>query len=297
MFRGWQGMAILFLTLLTLLINVWKWQEILKGEKVKIYFFNLFKPYLAGFSIMYLAPIFFWAGEAFRGYVLKEKYSIEFQKGMASVIIDRISEWTVNLAVIIFGIAFFLIMVGLPPRNLVIIFGGTILFLIIWVFFFYLKILKRESMIKFFLKLFGLKVKNYPNGILEIEKEIFNFFRHSPKVVFKTFLLSFLKVGIAYARAWLLILFLGKGVSGFSVLTILGFSYLALMLPIPAALGSHEALQIFAFNSLGFGVSTATAFTMVIRGAELLMALAGLIVLFRLGLGLVISRFTPQNNA
>ena len=295
MFRGWQGIAILLLTLLMLLINTLKWQEILKGEKVKISFFNLSRPYLAAFSVMYLAPIFFWAGEFFRAYILKEKYSIDFPKGIASVVIDRISEWTVNLAVIMFGISFFLLMVGLPPRNLVLIFGGIIFLLIIGVFFFYFKISKRESMVKLFLKLFWPKAKNYPDGILEAEKEIFDFFRYSPAAVLKTFSLSFAKVTAAYFRAWLLILFLGKGISGLSVLAVLGFSYLALMIPIPAALGSHEALQIFAFNSLDFSVSAATAFTMIVRGAELLTALAGLIILFRLGIGLI-SNLT-QNNA
>ena len=86
-----------------------------------------------------------------------------------------------------------------------------------------------------------------------------------------------------YFRTWLLILFLGKEISGLPVFSILGFTYLAVMVPIPTALGSHEAIQTFAFNSLGLGLPTATAFTMIIRGAELLIALVGVIILLRLG--------------
>ena len=90
-----------------------------------------------------------------------------------------------------------------------------------------------------------------------------------------------------YIRAWFLIIFLGKSIGALPVLSILGFSYLAVMIPIPTALGTHEAIQTFAFNSLGLGAHTATAFTMIIRGAELMVSLAGLVVLFRLGIVLV----------
>jgi uncharacterized membrane protein YbhN (UPF0104 family) len=55
------------------------------------------------------------------------------------------------------------------------------------------------------------------------------------------------------------------------------------MIPIPTSLGSHEAIQTFAFNALGLGASSATAFTMIIRAAELLLALVGIIFFFRLG--------------
>ncbi len=72
-----------------------------------------------------------------------------------------------------------------------------------------------------------------------------------------------------------------------SALSILGFTYLAVMIPIPAALGSHEVIQTFAFNSLNLGAATATAFTMIIRGAELIVAFAGIIILFRLGIFLM----------
>ncbi len=118
---------------------------------------------------------------------------------------------------------------------------------------------------------------------LETEKEIFNFFKLKKGGMWKGFFLSFLKVVITCLRGWVLIIFLGKRVSYFSALSILGFTYLAAMIPIPTSLGSHEAIQSFAFNSLGLGISTATAFTMIIRTAELSVALLGLFFLFRFG--------------
>ena len=286
-FTGWQGLVILGLTVLTILIGNWKWKEILKGENVKISFRNLLNPYLAGFSVMFLAPILLFAGEIFRGYVLKKNNSVPWSKGMASVFIDRILEWTANLVVIFFGVLFFLLIIGLPPLKLLIIFGGAFLFFAGGIGYFYLKTFKRESMARAILRTLGLARLNQANSILEVEKEIFNFFKPKKKLMWRGFGLSFLRAATMYLRTWLLILFLGKEISALPALSILGFTYLAAMIPIPTALGSHEAIQTFAFNSLGLGLSAATAFTMIIRGTELIIALFGIIILYRLGIGLI----------
>ncbi|OGZ19020.1 MAG: hypothetical protein A2175_01690 [Candidatus Nealsonbacteria bacterium RBG_13_42_11] len=279
-FNGWDGVIILGLTLLTALIGVWKWQEILKGQGVKVSFRSLLNPYFAGFAIMFLAPILVWGGEVFRGYVLKERNSISWSKGMASVIIDRVSEWTANLAVIFFGSLFFLFIIGFPPLHLGLIFGGTFLIILIGISLFYFKCIKKESLVSFFIK----KEKNEP---WEIEKEFFRFFKAGKKAMWKMFFLAFLRAGVMFVRTWFLILFLGKTITALPVLSVLGFTYLAVMIPIPAALGSHEAIQAFAFSTLSLGASTATAFTMIIRCADLLLALFGVLILFRFGVILI----------
>jgi len=287
-FTGWQGAAIFGLTFLVMAVSNWRWKEILKGKNVKISFWELFKPYLVGFSVMFLAPILLWGGEIFRVYFLKKKNSIPFEKTTASVFIDRILEWTTNLVIIFFGVLFFSLIIGSPPIQLGLIFGVAFLFFAGGIGYFYFKVFKRKSMARFFLRLFGLRNFNKSHAILDVEKEIFDFFRLEEKSMWKGFGLSILRAGIMYFRAWILILFLGKTINPLFALPILGFNYLAAMIPIPAALGTHEAIQIFAFNSLGLGISTATAFTMIIRGAELIVALIGLVVLFRLGVGLVV---------
>ncbi|MFQ6049905.1 MAG: lysylphosphatidylglycerol synthase transmembrane domain-containing protein [Candidatus Paceibacterales bacterium] len=291
-FTGWKGMVIFGLTLLMMIIGNWKWKEILREKEVKISFWALFRPYLAGFAVMFLAPIFLWAGEIFRSYDLREKKQIAFTKAMASVIIDRILEWTVNLGVIFFGALFFLYKISLPPQNLLIIFGGVFLFFLIGISLFYFKAFKKESMAKVFGRFFNSQLDS---KLLEIEKEVFNFFKPQKKSMWKVLGLSFFRAAIMYLRAWLLIIFLGKEISALPALSILGFTYLAVIIPIPTALGSHEAVQTFAFNSLGLGISTATAFTMIIRAAELLFALAGVVILFQLGV-IFLKDFLFKNN-
>lgn len=277
-FSGWQGMVMLLLTLSIMIIGNLKWKEILRGEEIEVSFWQLFKPYLAGFSVMFLAPILLWIGEVFRSFILKETNQIPWTKATASVIIDRVLEWTTNLVIIFLGILFFLFKIGLPPMNLRLIFGGTLFLFTASILLFYFKTLKRESLIKTLIGVFNHRLDSKP---LETEKEIFDFFKLKKKSLQRAFYLSFARVTIMYLRVWLLIKFLGQKPRVLPVLSVLGFSYLAAMVPIPTALGSHEAIQIFAFGGLGWGVSVATAFTTIIRGTELILALIGIIISFR----------------
>jgi len=290
-FTGRDGLVIFVLTLLIMLIGNWKWQEILKGEGIRISFFSLFRPFLAGFSVMFLAPILLWGGEIFRSYILKRNNDVPWTKGLTSVIVDRILEWTANLVVILFGVLIFLLMIGFPPMNLAIIFGGVFLFFTLGISFFYLRTFRRKSMAKIAFRLFGLKNIKDNNVVLQTEKEMFDFFRLKNKTFWTSFILSFFRAGVMYIRTGLLIFFLGKSIGALPVLSILGFTYLAVMIPIPTALGSHEAIQTFTFDSLGLGISTATVFTMILRGAELIIALAGVVVIFRYGILIIKDNF------
>lgn len=280
-FSGWKGFIIFFLSLLLALVVTWKWQIILKAEEVNVSFFNLFKFYLAGSSLTYFFPIIFWGGETFRAYLLKQKNSISWAKGMASVIIDRILDWTTNLAVIFLGITFFLLKISLPTKEITIIFSGIFLFLLFCISFFYFKVFRRESLAMFFLNLFGYKSKN--NEPLEVEKELFQFFKFKTIAAWEGVGIAFLEEVFNLARIWFLIIFLGKNISFFPALAIDGFAYLSTMSPIPAALGIQDVIQAFAFNTLKLGANFGTAFSLILRGADASLALIGLGIILSLG--------------
>ena len=284
-FSGWKGMVILALTALAALIAIWRWKVILRSQGYDLPVTQLVWPYLAGYSVVFLFPMLVFGGELFKSYVLKEKNSVPFEKGIATVILDRILEFTTYLVIIFLGFCFFLLKIGLPPQNLVIILGiffllfggGTILF--------YFKGFKKESIVKFFLKSLNRQFKNKRNTLLEIEKEVFKFLDPKKKAMWQVFGLAFLREAVHLTRCLVLISFFGKSISFLPALSILGFSYLAIMIPIPAALGSHEAIQTFVFGAFGLGKSAGPAFALIIRGAELILVLIGLIFLSRLGIG------------
>jgi len=292
-FTGWQGLAILFITFLMAVFGTWKWKAILDGKGQKISFREMWRIYLATFSIRLLAPILIVGAEIFQGYMLKKRDEVPWPQGMSSVILDRILEWTVNLIVILFGAVFFLLTIGIPPMKLLVCASIIILFFIAAISFFYVKAFKKQSMTRFL----GRFMNNgQENHLLEIEKEIFSFFKPRKQNMWKVFILNFLRTGLMILRTWLLIIFLGGKISFLSAMSVLGFTYLAMIIPIPTSLGSHEAVQSFAFNYLHLKTATATAFTMIIRGAELMVALLGIFILFRLGVSLIKEIIFKRDN-
>ena len=93
-FAGWQGAIILLLTGAMLFFGLWKWQVILKSQGYVLPLRKMAGPYLAGFSLVYLFPMIIFGGEIFKGYILKEKFSIPWKNGITSIIIDKILEAT-----------------------------------------------------------------------------------------------------------------------------------------------------------------------------------------------------------
>jgi len=274
-----NGLVIFFLTLLMLLFGTLRWQTILLSGGIKASFFDLFKAYLAGYSILFLAPVLFFGGELFRAYVLKKKDILSWPKSMASVIIERILEWTFNLIFVICGLFLFILNVNLVPNAIFFIFSILFFVLSCGLIFFYLNILRKESMARFLEKHF----KGRLNGKAEeTEREIFSFFNIKNPAMWKAFSLSFIRMIFMFLRSFLLLVFFNQQTSFVSIFSILSFNLLATMIPIPASLGSHEALQVFAFNSLGFESILAIAFTMTIRFAELGVSIFGLVFLFKL---------------
>jgi uncharacterized protein (TIRG00374 family) len=282
-FSGWQGLVILILSGLIMVFAALKWREILRGQGHDIPLSFLIKTYTAGFALTYLLPMVMFGGEIFRGYSIKERFPIPWKRAMASVILDRILEWTLFLIVIFAGTSFLFLKIGLPPKNLGIIVIGTFAFFSAIIGLFYFRGFRKESVVKFFLK--PLNHKIIDDEPFEIEREIFSLLKPKEGFFWRAVAFAFLKIACTFARVWILIIFLGKVVSFFPALTILGFSFLALMIPIPAAIGSHEAVQLFAFKALGLGgAGTGAAFTMILRGADLIISFIGIIIIFGLSI-------------
>lgn len=286
-FQGFSvqaGLLILFLTILSALIRSLKWKTILKSQRYSIPLFRVFEYYLSGLSITFFFPMVVFGGEVFRGYDLKEKYSIPWSKSIASVIIDRILEITIYAITAIFGIAFFILKATfIPQKPYLIILLGIFLTLIL-ISIFYFKTFKKESIIHPFLKRFNLQNSDGTETVIDVEKEIFQYFRPHKKAMWRGVALTILYELILFGRAALLILFLGKEFSILSTVSIVAFSALVMLIPIPASLGSHEAVQSFVFDSLGLGTNTAMAFVFIIRGVELVVALFGAVFFFKFGI-------------
>ncbi len=288
-FTIWQGLVILALTLLMLVIELWRWQEILKAQNIKISFKSLLKIYLAARPIKYLAPMLLLGGEFVQGYFLRKNHHVPWTKGISSVTIGRILSWTASLLVVFIGLPLFFFKIGFFPEKIGIAAIGALFVFTCSVIFFYFRSFKRKSIIKILLKRFcpdnrSYFIRNTLSRVSEIEEEIFNFFRPEKLAMWKAMALSLLRMVFMFLRIGFLVVFLGKSIGFLPLFSLFNFSILAGMIPIPAHIGSYEAIQAFAFGALGLGAGTGAVLAMIIRGAEIIIVLLGIVVLFQLGI-------------
>tara|TARA_Y100000310_G_C20607798_1_gene776420 strand:- start:160 stop:1161 length:1002 start_codon:yes stop_codon:yes gene_type:complete len=289
-FWGGKGILLLVLTLLMFYLGAVRWREILRHQGYSLPFSSLLKQYFGGLSLSFFVPMVFFGSELFRSYALREFHGVPLPRAIVSVAVERLLDVTVYLLVLAVGIAFLLLSksVLIPTPFWWVLLGVAVLGLAL--IFFYLKSHRKESIVRiFFPRLNG------NNGFLEMEQEVLRFFRLRNRAFWEGLFLSFAKVSFALLRTFVLAGLLGKFIGFLPAVTITGFTLLSLLIPIPGQLGSHEALQVLVFQSLGLQGHTGAALAFLVRAAELVIALGGLIFFLRIGASLVrrllLSRF------
>ena len=283
------SIAVLFTTTAVFLaLGVFRWQYILKSQGYSLGFLQLWKSFLSGFSLLFFIPIIPFANEVFRGSVLRDKYNIPFARGMASVVIEHILELTSTVVTVIAGGVIFLSISNIPYSVKTL---AVAAFIAVWfaaVAILYIRIFQKKTIVGF------LGKKN--GNVQEIEQEVFAFFRLDSRYFWQGVLLSLVRNMVALARVVAMLFFFGKGIALIPGITILGFYYLAILVPVPAALGSHDALQAAGFAVFGFGAGTGAAFALVVRAVEIAFAGAGLIYLVHHGLSVLGSLFIEKGT-
>jgi len=278
MFSLPKAAVVILLTAVFFWVGILRWQAILKGQGQNLSMSALWKVYIGGFSFLFFLPIIPFASELFRGSQVKKQNDVPTVKGMASVIIDRILEITSNLFVVVVGSIIFLLLGTSTSYSLKA--AGITGFIILWftlLTFLYIRIFQRKGFMTLFWR------GNGKDGMREIEGEVSEFFTTRGRFFWQGVLFSGLRAFVGLVRVWVIILFFGKGLALLPGITVLGFYYLAILVPIPSAFGWHDALQAVSFGAFGLGAGTGAAFALVIRATEAIFAIVGMFFVLHLG--------------
>ena len=278
-----EGIFLVFiLTILAVFLGAWRWKIILKDIGYNIPLKNLISSWASGFGIAYFTSLSaMWGDEVFKTYKLKNKFSVSLKKAAVSVFIeDPILDGSIFYLTLIIGVIFFILKTMTIPLELRFVLL-IVLFPTIGLILFYLIVFKNYK-----LNILDKLLKRFVNSeiadnIASIREEIFNFFRPSNKRMWQTVILSFLKGVVNIIRSWVIIFFLGAKVNFITAVSISAFTNIAYTFPLPAALGSLEALQAFAFSRLGLTSRIAVAFVLVLRIADISLALIGIFLVLK----------------
>ena len=281
LFFSLQGIVMLLITALLIWLSTIKWKLVLKYQGEKFSTKELTPFILIGLAMSYLTPFAVFGGEIFRVYFFKKKYpNLSAQLAMASVATDRILEATAFFAFLILGLLVFWLFGPIFTSALGLValaFAGFFLALLL---IFYLSNWRKKSALGWLMKKFALKkyLLGDKNGemALETEQEVFRFFSLNNKVFWQGLTLAFLEYFGFFVRAVVLVFFITGSLEIVKGLAVYGFTNLASLTPLPAALGALELSQGFAFSVLGFGFNKGAVFSMVWRATDLAFCFLGL---------------------
>lgn len=282
-FNIYYILTIVLITFAIAIAGTYRLKEIISTSNSKISFHEVFKIYLGSYSIMYLFPIAIFSGEFLKIYAIHRK-NIRWDKAIAFVVIERVIELTFTFLTIILGLLIFTITFNILPSSILSIFGIIIISIFTFLFLFYFNATRRNGIAsQIMVKIFKKKVIN-SNSIVKVEKCIYDYFHYQNKSFHRSIAWSIVKVFLMQLRFIVLIIFLtGTIIPFFNTFPILGFSQLAVMIPVPAGIGTYEFAQLFVFKRIGLDNSVAISLSMIIRISEVIVCSFGVLYLLRAG--------------
>jgi uncharacterized protein (TIRG00374 family) len=280
-----QILLVALVSLTGFLFSVFRWRFILRSQaKSRLAFGQLLKARAAGFSLSYLTPTVYFGGEPVRALVFKEETKIDWNKNIFSVIVDKALELTINALVILIGVIYLFLYFNLPAWLKIILI--SVLFFCLWaIYFFYSRSLRKKGrgfltdLIDFFWLDKIKKIRGISGDIKKIEEYIYDFFSHQPKHLIGAIFFALLSRLFSVSAAWLIVIFLGAQITLTQFLGFIALTAAIYFVPIPGALGIHEASQAVIFSLFGLGDYRGTAFSLILRMIHLSGVMIGLIIL------------------
>jgi len=296
-FPWWVIAVTTVLAFVQIFITIFRWKIILNAQGDKVPFVKLISPKFVGYSISFLTPGLYVGGEPVRAYVLKKETGIPFTRSMASIIVDKILDFTYPLPFLIGALVFAVFNYDMPWSVLG-VFILTLFILIGLLGLFYFQTLRGKGFFSIIFRIFQLHrfkfMRKVVTKMVVFEQLIITFFKDKKQLFAQGLLLSLLGGTIIFLQFFIILYALGIDANFLEILVMMVFMILSFLIPIPASLGSLETGQVVVFTALKFTASIGIAFTLVLRVAEIFKVGLGLIYLSRLGLKLL--KAVPMEN-
>lgn len=278
---------VLVLNLGQMAVVIYRWQMILEAQGDRVPYRKLISPKFVGFAISFLTPGLYVGGEPIRAYLLKKNTGIRMSKGLASIIVDKILDFTYPLPFLIAALIYAMFKYDISWEAFG-VFALALITLIVLLGFFYIQTYRGRGFFSSLLKIFRLDkfhfLQKMINKMLYFEELIIMFFQKKPRLFVKGLLLSLLGGVLVFLQFVILLNALGIGATLMQILVMMVFMILSFLMPIPGSLGSFEAGQALVFNALKHPASIGVAFTLILRVAEIVKVVIGLVFLSNVGL-------------
>lgn len=274
-------LLLLALNLFILLLFNLRWWLILCAKGRRVPFWQLVLYRLAGFGVTYFTPGPQVGGEPLQVYLLQRREAVPATLAIASVTLDRLLELLANFTFLLVGAGVILasgVVAFKSGYGLLLLPVGLLLLPAAYLAAIWRGAAPASGLVSRLAKRFpSLKrLEHLPSLLNSAELEMGGFFREHPGTILAALALSFFTWGLLVLEFGLALRMLGLGVGLPGVLVALTAARLAILLPVPAGLGTLEAGQALAMGLIGASPAVGLSLSLVIRARDVLLASLGL---------------------
>lgn len=255
-----------------------RWWLLLDALGSRVPFARLMGYRLTAFGISYFTPGPHFGGEPYQVYAVVRRHAVPPADAIAAVALDKLLEMLINFAMLAAGVALLLARSEQPASGR----EGQVLLLAL------LPVIAPTVLLAALLsgrrplaRLLGARLSRLPawaGALVRAEEQSVRLLQHKPRALWWAAAISLLSwVGII-AEFRLLTYLLDLPLDLLEVVTALVAARIAILLPMPAGLGALEAGQALAASSLGLDPSLGVTIALVIRGRDVLLGAAGLLL-------------------
>src|SRR5581483_278370 len=277
---AWQAVLLVLTAFGVSFFTALAWRETLLqyGQAVSVGL--LFELTVLAFAVGWIVPSGFVAGIPAAAWFLRQR-GVPFMQGLASFGIGRFFEITAYVLILPI-----VLLSSLGSRTLVRAAAGVVLG---GLFLVYLDLFLQTRLARRGLAALQRLVPRLAHPPLEHAASfcatVADFFRAPARIVALVMLYSFVAIGVAYFRSWLTSRFLGLDLSPPQLAVMLALTIFLMAIPfLPGAIGAFEGGIAGAFELLGRDKADGLAFAMTIHATELVVVVAGVLVLVHLGI-------------
>jgi len=270
------------LRLLYWLIRSINWRALLLSSGERVPFREVLGARIAGYSVSYLTPAGALGGETVRIFCLD---SVERNKVLATVIVDKTIEFLAGLSTIVLAVIFLITEFALPQRQKLWLFA-VIAGLVLALIFVVLK--QKQGLFTWALdtlKKIRIRIpflENRRDKILETDAHISDFYNRNTRLFLALFASYFGQAWLWAAEIYVTFLFLGDGhPSFFKCFLIVTLGSFYSFLPVPGSVGVYELTYVSLFAVLHIEMSAGMAVIVIRRLLGMFWAGIGLVPLVR----------------
>jgi uncharacterized protein (TIRG00374 family) len=254
-----------------------RWFLFLRELGVNIPYMDIIRYRLAAFGISYLTPGPHLGGEPLQIYYLQKDHAVPLRENLAALSMDKLIEVFTNFSVLLFGLIFS-ISSGLmdtlfPPFAMAV----SLFVLALPGLYFFLLWRQKRALSWLIQKIRFSRFRAIKRNILATEKMMAGVFRRSPLTLILSGTVSVIIWLALIGEYYLALRFLGLPATFTELMVIITAARLALLTPMPSAIGALEFSQVFALELLGYPAALGLSISLLIRSRDLLFSFAGLL--------------------